>query len=331
MSHVQTFKLNSGASMPRLGYGTWQSAPGEVGAGIEKAIEVGFRHLDFAKVYGNQKEVGAALKKALSKGNVKREDLFLVSKLWNTQHDPKDVEAALDDCLEELGLDYLDLYIIHFPAAFKSSNPHSEMMPVKKGSDPEETIIDDSISIVDTWKAMTKLPKSKARAVGVSNFSKEHLETIIKATGEVPACDQVERHPRLQDHELLQYAKEKGIAIVAYSPLGNNTINVPLLTEHETIKAVAKEANATPGQVLINWAQEKEVTVIPKTVTLSRVEENFKPVKLSAEQIKRIDEIGEKEPKRFNVPFVANAPRWPINLFNTPEEKGLPHQVVLGA
>ncbi|KAF1980411.1 aldehyde reductase-like protein [Bimuria novae-zelandiae CBS 107.79] len=327
MSLGRTVKLNTGASIPQLGFGTWQAEAGQVEAAVFEALKAGYKHIDLAKVYGNQKEIAQAFKKAFEEiPGLKREDLFIVSKLWNSQHRPEHVAEALDDCLAELGLNYLDLYLVHFPVAFdERGDVHQNLFPLQ-GDDVK--ILDD-VSIVDTWKAMTKLPKEKARAVGVSNHTREHLQALIDGTGVTPAANQIERHPRLLQPELIKYCAEKGIHITEYSAFGNNMLGEPLLVQHDVVKEVAKKNNATPAQVILAWAQVGGHSVIPKSVTPSRIQENFKEIELSKEDFEKIESIGKKEPRRFNIPYIANKPRWPINIFNEPEEKEAPHKVIV--
>jgi L-glyceraldehyde reductase len=276
-------------------------------------------------VYGNQKEVADAFRKAFSEG-IKREDLFITSKLWNSQHRPKDVAAALDDCLGELGLDYLDLYLVHFPVAFdEQSNVHQNLFPLK-GKDVKML---DSISIVDTWRAMTQLDKKKARAVGVSNYTQEHLQALIDGTGVVPAANQIERHPRLLQSDFIKWCAKRNIHITEYSAFGNNMFSEPLLIQHKIIKEIADRLGATPAQVILAWAQVGGHSVIPKSVTVSRIRENFQEIELSEDDFKKIEQIGIDEPRRFNIPYIANTPRWPVNIFGSAEEESAPHKVIL--
>ncbi|KAK5111543.1 mitochondrial glycerol dehydrogenase Gld1 [Meristemomyces frigidus] len=328
MSLGRKATLNTGAQIPLLGFGTWQSEPGQVSTAVYEALKAGYRHLDLAKVYGNQKEVAQGIKKAFSDvPGLKREDVFITSKLWNSQHRPEHVAAALDDCLAELELDYLDLYLMHFPVAFddSSKDPHHTLFPL---SDDGAVKMNDDVTIVDTWKAMTKLDKTKARAVGVSNFTPAYLDAVIKATDVVPAANQVERHPLLPWPELVKYCKDKNIHITAYSGFGNNMFGEPLIITYPQIKEIADRLKGTPAQVVLAWSQIGDHSVIPKSVTPSRIKENFQEVELSNADIKTIDKIGDK-PRRYNIPYVANKPVWPVDIFGTPEEKEAPHKVVV--
>ncbi|KAF2017210.1 Aldo/keto reductase [Aaosphaeria arxii CBS 175.79] len=334
MSLGKTFTLNTGVKIPTLGFGTWQAEPGQVKDAVFEALKAGYRHIDLAKVYGNQKEIAEAFKDAFNGGvpGLKREDVFITSKLWNSQHRPEHVSAALDDCLAELGLEYLDLYLVHFPVAFdEPSNPNEQLFPMQESSSHPDGDVKmfDGVSIVDTWKAMTQLPKSKARAVGVSNHTKEHLQALIDGTGVTPAANQVERHPRLLQSELIEFCKEKNIHITAYSAFGNNMLGVPLLVQHNTIKEIASRLGASPAQVILAWSQVGGHSVIPKSVTASRIQENFKEIELSKEDFDAVENIGKVEPRRFNIPYIANKPRWPVNIFGTPEEQEAPHKVIL--
>lgn len=180
---------------------------------------------------------------------------------------------------------------------------------------------------------MTELPKSKVRSIGVSNFSIEHLETVIKDTGVVPAVNQVERHPRLPNPELVAYLKEKGIVLTAYSAFGNNSWGLPLLVNVPEVKAIAERLSTaqnktvTPAQVVLAWSSLSGHLVIPKSVTASRIRENFQEVELDAEAIKELDKLGEK-PQRFNIP-TTYSPKWDIDVFGDEKEKDAAFQVVL--
>jgi len=321
MSYGKTLTIHNGNPIPQVGLGTWLSKPHEVENAVEHAVRSGYRHLDLARIYRNQEEVGAALKKVIP-SVVKREDLFITSKLWNNSHKPEDVEKELDLTLSQIGTDYLDLYLIHWPVAFV---PGSDLFP-KASEDATEVLLSDEITLVDTWKAMLALPKSKVRNVGVSNYTVAHIEAITKATGVLPAVNQVEAHPYLPQEELAAYAKKTGLLLTAYSPLGNNLKNKPKLTEHAVVKEVAAKLGATEAQVLIAWAVSRGWTVIPKSVQNERIESNFKQITLSPEDVEKITSIGKETYTRFNIPINFN-PSWPINLFGEPDELKAKYQV----
>ncbi|KAJ5889066.1 hypothetical protein N7495_009107 [Penicillium taxi] len=334
MSLGKKVTLNSGAQIPQLGFGTWQSSPGQVGEAVFEALKAGYRHLDLATIYQNQREVAEGIKRAYKEvPGLKREDIFITSKLWNNQHRPEIVEASLDECLAELELDYLDLYLVHWPVSFKKGD---SLFPLDESSTFErgDVIIDDGVSIVDTWKAMTKLPKSKARAVGVSNHTIPHLEAIINATGVVPAANQIERHPVLQSLELIEYCQKKNIHITAYSAFGNNSEDVPLLITRPEIKEVAEAVSERTGEevtgahVILAWSQIGGHSVIPKSVTPSRIRANFKEIELTPEEVEKVNVLGNNR-KRYNLPYALYKPRWNIDIFGEPEEKSAGYKVIV--
>ena len=178
---------------------------------------------------------------------------------------------------------------------------------------------------------MNKLPKSKVRSVGVSNFTYRTLKELIDKTGLVPAVNQIERHPILPSDELIAYAKEKNIHITAYSAFGNNFFNIPLLITRPEVKAIAEKKGATPAQVILAWSQVGGHSVIPKSVTPSRIAENFKEIELDDEDLKAIKKFSDEHEgrRRYNVPFTANTPSWAINIFDEPEEQAAPNKIVI--
>ncbi|KAJ7672094.1 Aldo/keto reductase [Mycena rosella] len=321
MSFGKILTLSSGSPLPQIGLGTWLSKPKEVENAVEIAVRNGYRHLDLAMIYENQDEVGAALKKVIP-SVVKREDLFMTSKCWNSAHQPAEVEKELDETLKQLGVDYLDLYLVHWPVAFPPGNGLYPPHATKEG----EVALDLETSLVDTWKAMIALPKSKVRNVGVSNFTIEHLEGIISATGVVPIANQIEAHPLLPQDDLVAYCKEKNIHITAYSPLGNNLIGQKKLTDEAAIEEIAAKLGATPAQVLVAWGVYRGYSVIPKSVQEERIISNFKQVELTKEDYEKISSLGHGRHVRYNIPF-RYTPKWDIGLFGEPEEAKAAYKV----
>jgi len=322
MSFQKVIQLSTGATVPQIGLGTWLSKPKEVERAVEIAVRNGYRHLDLAFIYENQDEVGAALKKVIP-SIVKREELFLTSKLWNNAHRPAEVPKQLDETLAQLGVDYLDLYLIHWPVAFI---PGKALYPPDTAK-PGWAALDLEPSLVDTWRAVVELLKTgKVKAVGVSNFTVDQLKAIIDVTGVVPAVNQIEAHPLLPQDDLVAFCKEKNIHLTAYSPLGNNLIGQPNLTEHPIVKGISQRLGATEAQVLVAWGVNRGYSVIPKSVQESRIISNFKQVQLSPEDQEAVSSIGKGKHTRFNIPF-RYTPNWDINIFGEPEESTATNKV----
>ncbi|KAL2012722.1 hypothetical protein VTN00DRAFT_247 [Thermoascus crustaceus] len=273
MAIVDTrYKLNTGAEIPALGLGTWQSAPGEVEKAVSHAIFVGYRHIDTAACYQNEEEVGKGLREAFASGKVKREDVFVTTKLWCTYHTR--VEEALDLSLKKLGLDYIDLYLMHWPLAMNPNGNHPLFPKLPDGSRD----LDRSHSHVTTYKSMEKLlATGKVKAIGVSNCSKRYLEELLPQVSVVPAVNQIENHPALPQQEIVDFCKEKGIHVTAYSPLGST--GSPLFTA-EPIVEVAKRKGVTPATVLLSWHLARGSSVLAKSVTPSRIEANRNLIQL---------------------------------------------------
>ncbi|KAL2264122.1 hypothetical protein VTK26DRAFT_1991 [Humicola hyalothermophila] len=275
---TKTYKLNTGAEIPAIGLGTWQSKPGEVEKAVEAALRAGYRHIDTAFAYGNEKEVGEGIRAS----GVPREQIWLTTKLDNPWH--KRAPEALRRSIENLGVDYIDLYLMHWPS---STDPDD----LKKHYPDWD--------FVDTWREMQKLMETgKIRNLGVSNFGIKNLERLLNdpSCKIVPAVNQIELHPGNPSPKLVEYCKQKGIHCSGYSPLGSS--GSPLYS-NETIASIAKAKNRSAQQVLLMWGIQKGWSVLPKSVTESRIKDNFDldGWSLTDEEIAKIDAI----PDRFKV------------------------------
>merc|ERR1712227_81950 len=271
---VPAFKLNSGHTMPMVGLGMRKSKPGEVAAAVKAAIDIGYRHFDCAWMYGNEDEIGTAIKEKIKEGKITRSDIFITSKLWNTFHKPEDVLPSCKTSLSLLGLDYMDLYLMHWPTAFKrGDNPFP--------TDADGNILPDHTDPVETWKAMESLVTAGlVKSIGVSNFNHQQIQAIFEKGSIKPANVQVEIHPYLSNQKLVQYCLDKGVAVTAYSPLGSGdrpwaTPDEPKLLDDPKLSNIAKKYGKAPAQIVLRWHMQRGIIVIPKSVTPTRIKDNF--------------------------------------------------------
>ncbi|KAF2197091.1 aldo-keto oxidoreductase, NADPH-dependent, partial [Delitschia confertaspora ATCC 74209] len=271
----KTFTLNTGAKMPAIGLGTWQSKPNEVREAVKVALQKGYRHIDTALAYGNEHEVGQGIKDS----GVPREEIWITTKLDNTWHHR--VEEGITSSLKSLGVDYVDLYLMHWPS---STDPND----LKKHLPDWD--------FIKTWQEMQKLPASgRVKNIGVSNFAIKNLEKLLNdpSTKIVPAVNQVELHPNNPSPKLIEYCKEKGIHCTAYSCLGST--DSPLYKD-PTLKKIAEAKGKTPQQVMLMWGLQRGTSVIPKSVTASRIEANFEldGWELSDEEVKQLSSLKDR-------------------------------------
>lgn len=286
------FTLNTGAKIPAVGLGTWQSKPGEVRKAVAFALKDGYRHIDAALIYGNENEVGLGIKDS----GLPREEIFLTSKLWNTHH--PNVKEGLQKTLEALGVDYLDLYLIHWPVRLVP-NETSELLPVN----PDGTrSVDRSWDQSETWRQMEEVYKSgKVKAIGLANWSIPYLEELRKTWTVVPAVNQVELHPFLPQHKLREYCENLGILLEAYSPLGST--GAPLMSDPD-IQRIADKNSAPAATILISYHVNKGVVVLPKSVTEKRISSNKEVIPLSKEDLAVLDGLATNgKAKRINTPL----------------------------
>ncbi|SCV74349.1 BQ2448_6781 [Microbotryum intermedium] len=300
---VPSIKLNTGASIPAIGLGTWQSKPGEVAAAVETALKNGYHHIDGAWIFakqepdGNEQEVGEGIKAS----GVDRSKIFITTKLWCTHQ--RDAEAAIEKSLKLLDVDYVDLYLIHWPVPM---NPNGNDPKFPKKEDGSRDLDLEEWSVSKTWEGMEKVYKSgKAKAIGISNFSESFIEDLLKTAKVVPAANQIELHPYLPQHDLVKYCQSKGIVVEAYSPLGST--DSPLLKDEEIVK-IAEAHGVSVGTILISYQVARNVVVLPKSVTPKRIIDNFQLVKLSSEDLDTLNNMHKTKGKRFI------KPDWGIDL-----------------
>ena len=269
MTQVPNITLNDGNTIPQLGFGVFQIKPEDTADAVKTALDIGYRHIDTAEMYGNEKEVGEGIRAS----GIPRNEIFVTSKLNNSFHEPDAARKAFDTTLSDLGFDYIDLFLIHWP------------LPTQYGGD-----------YVSTWNTMIEFAKSgRSKSVGVSNFQVEHLERLAKETELVPAVNQIEVHPYLTNDTVRKYGRDHGIATEAWSPIAQGKVlDDPVITD------LAAEVSKTPAQVVLRWHIQRGDIIFPKSVTPKRVQENFAlfDFELDSDAVATIDALDKGEDGR---------------------------------
>ena len=283
---------NGSGAIPALGFGTLIPDPIDTNKATTVALETGFRQFDSAERYRHEKEVGEAMQEVFKEGKIKREDVFIATKLWNNNHRPERVKPAFEASLKRLQLDYVDLYLIHTPFAFQ---PGEEQDPRDESG---KVIYDDGVTLLDTWGALESLvDEGKCKAVGLSDVSVEKAKEIFESARIKPAVVHVESHPYLPQWELLEFCNKNGIVLQAFAALGHSA--EPKLLDDPVITSIAKRLSKTPAQVLLAWAVQRGTALLTTSKTPSRIKENFNISTLPGDAMKEISE-GIKTRQRFN-------------------------------
>ncbi len=282
---------HGGGSMPAIGFGTLIADAATTTSATKDALEAGYRHFDCAERYRNEREVGDALREGLAAGGIAREQIFVTTKLWNSNHRPERVKPAFESSLERLRLDYLDLYLIHTPFAFQSGDEQ----------DPRDAngnvLYDEGVTLLDTWRAMENLvDEGRCRAIGLSDIGLDKLVPLYESARIKPAVVQVEAHPYLPENELLEFCKKKEIVFLAFAPLGHGIRPGPL--EDPVVSRIAARIEKTPAQVLLAWAVQRGTAVLTTPKTAARARENFDISPLPADAFEEINRIETRQ--RFN-------------------------------
>lgn len=299
------YTLASGDKMPIIAYGTFRSNPGEVGPAVIEALKAGYRHLDLAHVYGNEEEIGKALKQAFDEGIVTREELFITGKLWNSDHDVEIVPKAAAHSLNNLQLDYFDLYLIHFPVCWKHTGLATPSWGASELGDTP---------LIDTWRAMEDLvDKGVCKNIGVSNYPMMLMHDLVTQARIQPACNQIEVHAYYQRESLVNYCLSRNICVTAHTPLGGGVLNAetwstPIPLKDEIILEIAKSHGKSPAQVLLRYLLQRGIVVLPKSVKPHRMAENkdILDFHLTADEMSKIGTLDKYQSYKTNpIPLSA--------------------------
>ncbi|XP_056373669.1 aldo-keto reductase family 1 member C1-like [Hyla sarda] len=311
--------LNDGHKMPVIGFGTYAPetyTKEQAGESTKVAIEAGYRHIDCAFLYGNEVQVGQAIRSKIADGTVKREDIFYTGKLWSTFHTPERVRPALEHSLKDLQLDYMDLFIIHTPVEFQ---PGDNLMP----TDENGKLMFHNTDVRDTWKAMEACKDAGlVRSIGVSNFNRRQLELILNMPGlkYKPVCNQVECHIFLNQSKLLEFCKSNDIVLVGYSVLGSSRVegwidqNSPKVLEDPVLNTIAKKVNRSPAQVAMRYLLQRGIVILAKSFTSERIRQNFQifDFELSDEDMKSLDGVN-RNLRYLDIEVWKDHPKYPFH------------------
>ncbi len=295
------FPLNSGSgAIPAAGFGTLIGDPVATQRAVKAALEAGFRHLDCAELYRNEDAVGNGMREAFDAGAVRREDVFVTTKLWNNNHRPERVKPALEGSLRRLQLEYIDCYIVHTPFAFQ---PGDELAP---RDEHDEVIYDFEVTLLDTWRAMERLvDEGMAKSIGVADITLDTLKVLVAAARIKPAVVQVEAHPYLPEWELFEFCQAHGIVLLVFAPLGHGM--EPKVLEDPVITSIAQRLDRTPAQVALAWAVQRGTAFLTTSTKPERIRENFEVLTLPEDAMQQIRD-GITTRVRFNEVVDAGVP-----------------------
>ncbi|XP_055377209.1 aldo-keto reductase family 1 member B1-like [Condylostylus longicornis] len=310
---VPLVKQNDGIKIPALGLGTYTSTGGDCERAVKDAIDLGYRHFDTAYFYENEAEVGAAVRAKIKEGVIQRSDVTIVSKLWCHFHDPERVEDACRKSLKNFGLDYIDVYLMHWPYGYEYQGD-KVMFP----TDTSGNVILSDVDYVDTWKAMEKLIDLRlVKSIGVSNFNSEQLTRLLSVAKIKPVHNQIECHPALNQKKLIKFCKERDIIVTAYCPLGrpDPAKKTPNYIFDDKVKEIGEKYNKTAAQIVLRYLYEIDAVPIPKSVTKERIRQNIDifDFKLTDEEHKILDSYNTGE-RLIPMDHAKNSKYYPFNV-----------------